>query len=118
MNAMSPDASSRKAAIAAFKERKVEAGIYAVRCAASSQVWVGRSPNVDTVQTRLWFMLRTGSKSHPEMQAAWDAHGEGGFSFEVLERLDEEQTVTPYVRDATLKERLAHWRQELAAGTI
>jgi hypothetical protein len=115
---MTSQGTRRKAAIAAFKERKVEAGIYAVRCSGSGQAWVGRSPTIDTVRTRLWFMLRTGGNSHPELQAAWDAHGEGSFSFEVLERLDEEQTVTPYIRDATLKERMAHWREELGAGAI
>lgn len=118
MSVMSNQGSSRKAAIAAFKERKVQAGIYAVRCTASGQVWVGRSPNVDSVQTRLWFMLRTGANSHPEMQQAWDAHGAASFGFEILERLDEEQAITPYVRDATLKERMAHWRHELNAASI
>jgi hypothetical protein len=115
---MSPHVSSRKAAIAAFKERKIQAGVYAVRCAVSGQVWVGCSPNIDSVQTRLWFMLKTGGKSYPEMQAVWDAHGEGSFSFEVLERREESQTATPYLRDATLKERMSHWRRELGAGSI
>jgi hypothetical protein len=32
---------TRKAAVAAYKERKIAAGIYAIRCVASDQVWIG-----------------------------------------------------------------------------
>lgn len=106
----------RKAAIAAFKKRKVEAGIYAVKCLASGEVWVGRSPNIDSVQTRIWFTLRTGGSSFPEMQKAWDDHGAGSFSFEVLERLEEKPSA--YLRDAELKERATHWRAALGADAI
>jgi hypothetical protein len=48
----------RKAAVTAYKERKVESGIYAIRCAASGEVWVGSAPNLSTIQNRLWFTLR------------------------------------------------------------
>ena len=43
----------RKRAVAAYKERKVEAGIYVVRCLASGQVWVGSAPDLSTIQNRL-----------------------------------------------------------------
>ena len=52
----------RKAAVAAYKERKVETGIYAVRCTASDQVWVGIAPDLSTIQNRLWFTLRQGTQ--------------------------------------------------------
>jgi hypothetical protein len=32
----------RKAAVAAYKERKSACGIYALRCGPSGEVWVGR----------------------------------------------------------------------------
>ena len=32
----------RKAAIAAYKERKTIAGVFVVRCAASGEAWVGQ----------------------------------------------------------------------------
>jgi hypothetical protein len=41
----------RKAAIAAYKERKSVAGIYVIRCAASGEAWVGQAPNLDTFRT-------------------------------------------------------------------
>lgn len=38
------DNQSRKAAVAAWKERKAIAGIYSVTCAASGEAWVGSAP--------------------------------------------------------------------------
>ena len=106
----------RKAAIAAYKKRKSIAGIFAVRCAASGQAWVGRALDLDTIQNRIWFALRQGNHSNRELQGAWAAHGEGGLSFETLERLKEDEL--PYVRDTLLRERLLHWRTALNGAAI
>lgn len=103
---------NRKAAIAEYKKRKVLAGVFAVRCLASGQVWVGRAPDVESIETRLRFGLRAGGHRHPPMQAAWNAHGGDSFAFEIVETVEED---LPYVRDAVLKERLAHWREALGA---
>jgi hypothetical protein len=73
-----------------FKQRSVAAGIYAVRCAASGECRVGRAPDVSTIRNRLWFTLRQGSNPHRALQAAWREHGAAAFSFEVVERLDDE----------------------------
>jgi hypothetical protein len=44
----------RRAAKAAYTERKSVAGIYAVRCLPTGQVWVGATPNLDAIQNRIW----------------------------------------------------------------
>jgi hypothetical protein len=106
----------RKAAVAAYKKRKAPAGIFAVRCAASGQAWVGRALNLDTIQNRIWFSLRAGSHSNAELQSAWAAHGTDSFSFEPLEALKDEELA--YVRDTLLKERAIHWRMTLNGATI
>lgn len=100
----------KKAALAAYREQKALAGVYAVRCAASGQVWVGQAPNIDKIQNRLWFSLRQGSPFHADVQAAWNAHGEDAMSFEILELIDED---TALGRSNALKDRLAHWRDRL-----
>jgi len=106
----------RKAAIAAYKERKTIAGIYVVRCAASGEAWVGQAPNLETIQNRIWFTLRQGSHPSRSLQAAWNAHGEAGLTFGECERLEDE--ATDYVRNALLKERMLHWLAELTAEAI
>lgn len=106
----------RKAAIAAYKERKVFAGIYAVRCTPSGEAWVGQALNLEKVQNRIWFTLRQGGHPCRSLQAAWNAHGEAGLTFAECERLEEDET--DYVRNALLKERMLHWLTELKAEAI
>jgi hypothetical protein len=60
----------KKAAIVAYKERKSVAGIYSVRCKTSGKVWVGQSPNLDSIRNRIWFMLRLGSHRNRSLQSA------------------------------------------------
>ncbi|MDO9487998.1 MAG: GIY-YIG nuclease family protein [Sphingomonadaceae bacterium] len=102
----------RKASIAAYKERKVATGLFAIRCPATGECWVGRAPDLDTIWQRLSFELAVGTRRRPSLQAAWDAHGVEGFAFEVLEKIEEE---IDSVRDKRLKARLDHWRETLGA---
>jgi len=106
----------KKAAVRAYKERKTERGIYAVRCAASGEIWVGYAPDLSKIQNRLWFTLRQGANPHSSLQGAWSAHGCEAFSFDVLERLDKEDNAL--VRDRAAKLRLAHWMDQLCASPI
>ena len=106
----------RKAAIRAYKERKTVAGIYALRCTATGQCWVGRAPDVTTIENRIRFSLRQGSDPHPTLQTASKAHGAEAFTFEIVEQLKDEDSA--YVRDRTLSERLAHWAGALSAEAI
>lgn len=106
----------RKAAVAAYKERKVVAGIYAVRCVPTGACWVGRAPNLEKIQNRVWFSLRQDSHPHRDLQAAWREHGPDAFTFEIVEQIDDEEAA--YLRERILKERLAHWLSELKAQAI
>ena len=109
------DKAQRKAAIADYKKREDAIGIFAVRCIASGEAWVGPSLNIDTIKNRIWFGLRMGNANNAEMQRAWSSHGGDSFLFEVLERLDPDEL--PFVRDSQLKERAAHWRSVLRAAS-
>jgi len=106
----------RKAAIAAYKERKTAIGIYVVRCEATGEAWVGQALDLEKVPNRIWFTLRQGGHPCRSLQAAWNAHGAAGLTFAACERLDEEET--GYIRDALLKERMLHWLSELKAEAI
>lgn len=106
----------RKAAIAAYKERKPKAAVYAVRCAAAGALWVGPTLNPDTVQNKIWFTLRLGTHPNRALQQAWTAHGADTFSIETLELF--EPDFDRYLRDNQLKDRAAHWRRKLDAKPI
>ena len=105
----------RKAAVAAYKERNA-AGVYAVCCVPTGQRWVGRAQDLRTIWNRLSFALRQGGSPHRALQAAWRDHGPEAFTFEEVERIDDEAVA--FVRDSILKERLAHWRAAFGAEAI
>ncbi|MGV6876040.1 GIY-YIG nuclease family protein [Pseudochelatococcus sp. B33] len=106
----------RKAAVAAYKERKVAGGVYAIRCDASGDIWVGQWSDIETIQTRIWFALRQGIHPRPDLLASWRQYGEVHFSFEVIEKI--ETDASPYIRDKNLKERALHWRIKLNAKAM
>ncbi len=106
----------RKAAIAAYKERKADAGIYVVRCAASGACWVGSAADLRTIWSRVSFSLRQGDARHPSLQNAWREHGAGSFTFEIVERVEAEEL--DFGRDRTLRDRRNHWRGTLGAEPI
>jgi len=106
----------RKAAIAAYKRRKPPAGIFALRSAAAGKIWVGQTRDLEKIWNRISFSLKTGADPRRELQAAWNAHGEAGFAFEALERLDDE--TLDYALQSALDDRLTHWRDKLGATAI
>ena len=73
-----------------FKLRTTPKGIFAVRCLASGDVWVSATDHLDSARNGVWFQLRNGLHQNKTLQAVWNAHGEGGFEFEVLETLPED----------------------------
>jgi hypothetical protein len=107
---------SRKAAIAAYKERKPAHGVFAVICNATGEAWVGTSRHVDTQQNGLWFGLRMGTSPYASLQAAWSQHGEPEFRFEELDRLRED--FPPIARAGELKKRQALWQARLQARSL
>ena len=71
--------------------------------------------NLDAQQNGIWFQLRLGNHRVKDMQAAWNTHGPDNLVYEIVECIEEED-MTPYLLQSLLKERLAHWRNELSAG--
>jgi hypothetical protein len=110
------DRSERKAAVSAYKERKAVAGVYAIRCAPTGEQWVGAAPDLSTIWTRRAFALRQGVEPNRALQSAWNAHGAESFAFRILEEIDLDELT--YGRERALKERIAHWREALAAEAI
>lgn len=102
----------------AYKERKTRPGVYAVRCTASGEAWVGTSRDLNSSRRNsIWFGLRLGSHPNRAMVAAWKAHGEDSFIYEELEELDGE-SLSGWLLDQGLKDAMAAWRAQLGAGHI
>jgi hypothetical protein len=99
-----------------FKDRRVSRGIFAVRCAATEQVWVGSSPNLDSARNSLWFQLRIGQCRNADLQSAWKQHGEPAFTLEVVEQFDDE--VSPLLINDMYVARKKQWSQTLTARPL
>ncbi len=90
-----------------YKEIKVQAGVYVVRCIASGHAWVGSSRNLGATKNGLWFGLRAGFHRETSLQAEWNARGENTFEYEAVEVLDED--VHSLNVFGLLKEMKAKW---------
>ena len=99
-----------------YKERKTPKGIFAIRCAGTSDVWVGASTHLDSERNGIWFQLRLGQHQNKRLQAEWNAKGEQAFTYEILETLDDD--VLPIAIKDVLRERQKHWEKELGAAGL
>jgi hypothetical protein len=109
------DNASKKDAIRNYKERKQLQGVFALRCEASGEVWVGSSGNLDAQQNRELFVLRSGLHRNKAMQAAWNTHGADAFCYEIVEEVDDENAL---LIPSLIKDREKHWRTELNASAV
>jgi hypothetical protein len=99
-----------------FKERKVALGIFAVRCAATGEVWVGSSRNLDAAKNSNWFQLRAGVSRSASLQKAWTLNGEEAFAFEVVEKFDDD--LPALLLDETLREKKKEHGTRLTAQLL
>ncbi len=109
------DRIDRRRAAEAYKESRKTAGVYAVRCEATGETWVGRSADLAAQRNSFDFQQRHGP-NNPAMRTAWSAHGPASLRFEALETAPEE--LTPAGRSDFLKRRWLHWRESLGAGAV
>lgn len=106
----------RKAAAAAYKERKTICGIYLLRCRPSGRAWVGYAGDIEKIRNRLDLTLRMGATPHRSLREDCLAHGADSFLFEVLETHGGDEP--DFVREAWRKARLAYWREARDAQAI
>jgi hypothetical protein len=102
---------------AAYKERKVRAGVFVVRCEASGEAWVSATRELHNRRNSVWFSLRLGSHPNARMVAAWRANGEASFAYEELQ-VFEDETLTGWSLDQALKDAALKWREALDARAL
>jgi len=107
---------SRRQIADEFKQRKIPRGIFVVRCSATGETWVGSSPNLASVRNSLWFQLGTGQYRNRPLQQAWQEHGEGAMTLDVLEPFDDE--MSPLLLNDLLTEKKKEWVQRLQAQPL
>jgi hypothetical protein len=111
------DKHSRREALRQYKEKKPPVGVFAVRCTATGEAWVGASRNLDQQQNRIWFGLRLGGYPNRLLQARWREHGEAAFAFERLEALNDKD-LSPLAVGLMLRNAEQRWRERLGAAKV
>ncbi len=101
-----PERLSKKLAIEAYKNRPPNRGVFMVSCLPTGECWVGGSQDLDAARNATWFLLRSGRTRNAGLQAAWAAHGETNFRFDVLD---------PFAPDATLVDVAGELRRRTLA---
>ena len=81
------DAARKKALLAAYKNRKPEMGIIAVRCAETNETFLTPATDTAAYFNRIRFQLSAGNCPSQRLQQLWRQYGQDAFSFEVVKRL-------------------------------
>ncbi|GAB6181994.1 GIY-YIG nuclease family protein [Desulfotomaculum defluvii] len=97
-----------------YKQMKPPMGIIIIRCHADNKCYIEVTPNLKGKMNSATFQLKNGSHRNRELQRAWQEHGEGAFTVEVLENLeyDKDETKTDYTEDLALLKMI--WEEKLA----
>lgn len=88
-----------------YLESKPPMGCFALRCAATDDMFIGWAENLPSAKNSLLFRLSVGSLlNEPEVQHLYDTHGGENFSFVVLEELayDKDEQAKDYKDDLGL----------------
>ena len=78
----------------AYLEATDRAGVYAIRHLASGRVLVGGGLDAQAALNRHAFELRMKKHRSPDLQHDWNADGEAGFAFEVLDRIRKDDSLS------------------------
>lgn len=87
-------------------------GVFQIRCLANEKVFVGSSLNLPGILNREKFALQQGGHKSKALQADWNAFGEAGFAFEILDELSpREDPAYDYREELTVLEDV--WLEQL-----
>ena len=67
-----------------FEKIPVEAGIYQVKNLQNQKIFIGKTPNLKTLNG-MKHILNLGANNNKELQSEWKQFGQDAFSFTVLE---------------------------------
>jgi hypothetical protein len=102
----------RKELVRRYKETPRPAGVYRVVHRSSGRTLLGASPDAPSMLNRIRAQLALDSHPSQQLSADWEADGEEGFDFEVLDLLPEPATPDQDI-GADLKTLLGLWEEDL-----
>ena len=110
------DRQSKKAAIEAFKEKKVETGVVLIVHGPTGTRFIGVARNLESYERQMRFALNTGGYPMRAFQALWSEAKGDGFVFEIQDRLGPD--VPPYLINSALSDLQKRWVAALGATKL
>ena len=108
------DKESKRAASAAYKERRLVGGVYSITNRQTGEKHPFSAQDLRGAENRFRFMAQTDGCTVLSLQKEWSAYGPEAFFFEVLERIEqgETQSAKEFRDDVKALEEL--WKEKLA----
>ena len=88
------DKQNRKKILAAYKQRKIIGGVYAINNTVNGKILLVQTSDIEGSKNRFEFSKKTNSCISFQLQKDWKTFGAEAFSFEVLEKLEKKDTQT------------------------
>jgi len=96
----------------AYKNRVRNIGVYQIRNKINGKIFIGSSPNLDSVFTRYKMNLKGWPHGNQELIKDWHEYGEENFMYEILDQLKpNEDPLYDYKDDLKTLEEL--WLEKL-----
>jgi len=109
----------RSEAKKAYKQAKRPMGVYRIRNTHNGKSYVGYSVDLQARINRQKMELRFGSHRNSELLGEWKSLGESSFEFEVLDKLElEESSKADPVEELRILSEMWIQKLEKAGGTI
>ncbi|MBI1762545.1 MAG: GIY-YIG nuclease family protein [Acidobacteria bacterium] len=95
-----------------YQQSQRPMGVYQIHCLSNEKILVGSSLNLPGIFNREKFALQQGGHKNKALQADWNAFGEAGFAFEILDELSPRpDPAYDYREDLTVLEDV--WLEQL-----
>lgn len=83
----------KKQLLEEYKNRKTENGVFSLMCLETGEVFLGRSPDIQTYWNSVRYKLSTDYHPNKRLQALWKEYGEAGFEKKTVKLLDPDKLV-------------------------
>lgn len=111
------DKNERKAAVAAYKQRKITGGVFRIANRETGRRLLMADLDLKGAENRFRFSQATGSCTYGKLSGDWARYGGTVFEFEALEEIEkkEEQSMEAFREELTLLLELWTEREDPAA---
>ena len=107
------DKQSRKELTAAYKDRKVTGGIYAIVNSRNGKMLLLSTCDLLGSRNRFEFAKKTGSCINLKLQSDWQDYGNTAFDFKILEELTKKESQTDKEFTDDVETLLELWTEKL-----